>query len=50
MYSIANDLGLKHPSRREIREVFNILDSDGSGNVTFNEFKFLIKCILESLI
>lgn len=50
MYSISNDLGLKPPSRKEIRDVFGMLDSDGSGNITFYEFKFLIKCILESLI
>ena len=50
MHSISNDLGLKPPSKREIREVFNMLDSDGSGNITFYEFKFLVKCILESLI
>jgi Ca2+-binding EF-hand superfamily protein len=50
MFSVANDLGLKQPSRKEIREVFNILDSDGSGNITFYEFKYLIKCILESLM
>lgn len=50
MFSVASDLGLKQPSRKEIREVFNMLDSDLSGQITFFEFKFLIKCILESLI
>jgi Ca2+-binding EF-hand superfamily protein len=50
MKSIATDLRLTPPSKQEIKEVFEMLDEDGSGNISFIEFKFLIKCVLESLI
>ena len=50
MKSIANDLGLAKPTKEEIKEVFTMLDEDKSGNISYGEFKFLIKCVLESLI
>jgi Ca2+-binding EF-hand superfamily protein len=50
MNSIATDLGLSPPSKQEIKDVFDMLDSDHSGNISFVEFKVLIRCVLESLI
>ena len=50
MKSIAVDLRLTPPSKPDIKEVFDILDEDKSGIISYIEFKFLIKCVLESLI
>jgi Ca2+-binding EF-hand superfamily protein len=50
MNSIATDLGLASPTKQEIKDVFDILDADKSGNITYEEFKFLIKCVLEFLM
>jgi Ca2+-binding EF-hand superfamily protein len=49
MKSIASDLRLETPSKIDIKEVFDMLDEDKSGNISYIEFKFLIKCLLESL-
>jgi Ca2+-binding EF-hand superfamily protein len=49
MKSIASDLRLQTPSKIDIKEVFDMLDEDKSGNISYIEFKFLIKCLLESL-
>jgi Ca2+-binding EF-hand superfamily protein len=50
MVSISKDLRLDPPSKQEIKEVFNMLDSDQSGNISYKEFKVLIRCVLESLV
>lgn len=50
MKSIANDLRLTPPSKQDIKDVFDMLDEDRSGNISYSEFKFLIRCVLESLI
>ncbi len=49
MKSIAIDLRLNTPSHQEIKDVFNMLDEDNSGNISYKEFKFLIQCLLESI-
>ena len=49
MKSIATDLRLASPSKEDIKDVFEMLDEDKSGNISYVEFKFLIKCLLESL-
>lgn len=50
MNSIANDLGLTPPSKKEIKECFDLLDTDRSGNINYEEFKFLIKSVLEFIM
>lgn len=49
MSTISKDMGLPNPSKSEIKEVFELLDTDKSGNITLKEFKVLIRSILESL-
>ena len=49
MNTISRDMGLPLPSKSEIREVFELLDTDNSGTITLKEFKVLIQSILESL-
>jgi len=50
MLAIAKDLRMAPPTKNDIREVFTMLDEDKSGNISLNEFKILIKCVLESLL
>ena len=49
MNTISRDMGLPLPSKSEIREVFELLDTDNSGTITLKAFKVLIQSILESL-
>ena len=49
MKSIAIDLRLNNPSHQDIKDVFDMLDEDNSGNISYKEFKFLIQCLLESI-
>ncbi len=49
MKSISSDLRLDTPSKQDIKDVFDMLDEDKSGSISYIEFKFLIKCLLESL-
>ena len=49
MNTISRDMGLPLPSKSEIREVVELLDTDNSGTITLKEFKVLIQSILESL-
>lgn len=47
--SIYEDLGLKMPSNKDIKDVFTLLDRNKSGTINIREFKILIKCFLEYL-
>lgn len=47
--SIYEDLGLPLPSKKDLKDVFSLLDRNKSGNVNIREFKTLIKCFLEYL-
>jgi len=49
MKAIAGDLSLPNPTHQDIKDVFKMLDTDNSGNISFYEFKFLIQCVLESI-
>lgn len=44
--SIYEDLGLPLPSKKDLKDVFKLLDRNKSGTVNIREFKTLIKCFL----
>ncbi len=49
MEDISKDLGVDPPSKDEVTEVLNHLDTDKSGTVEFNEFVVLIKDVLTAM-
>jgi len=50
MERIAVEMGTDKPSDRDVDQVIKHLDTDGSGTIEFEEFKILIKDILESML
>lgn len=50
MAQISGDLGTEPPSKDEVQEVLNHLDSDKSGKIDFNEFIVLIKDVLKAMV
>ena len=50
MNQIFNDLSNELPTKKEVDEVFNYLDSNKKGSLNPEDFKVLIKDILKSLI
>ena len=46
MQNLANLLKVAKPSQKEISLVFKELDLDGDGNLSFDEFKVLVKIML----
>ncbi len=50
MNQIFNDLSKELPTKKEVDEVFDYLDSNKKGFISPEDFKVLIKDILKSLI
>lgn len=48
--SIYEDLRLKLPSKKELKDIFKLLDRNKSGTINVIEFKTLIKCFLIYLL
>ncbi len=48
MNKISLDMGMKLPSLTDIKTIFNTLDTDRSGLISYKEFKLLIVSILEA--
>lgn len=47
MTSVAKDIGMPEPSDADVDEVMNELDVNGDGKISQDEFKVLIKQVLE---
>lgn len=47
MSSVASDIGMDSPSDNDVRDVFKELDVNGDGKISLEEFKVLIKQVLE---
>ena len=50
MSQIASDRGADPPSKEDVKEVLEHLDTDHSGKIDFNEFKVLIVDVLKAMI
>ena len=50
MAQISSDMGAEPPTKEDVKEVLDHLDKDRSGKIEINEFKELIKDILQALI
>ena len=47
---ISSDMGADPPTREDVKDVLKYLDTDKSGKIDFEEFKVLIKDVLEVMI
>jgi Ca2+-binding EF-hand superfamily protein len=47
---ISSDMGADPPTREDVKDVLKYLDTDKSGKIDFEEFKVLIKDVLEAMI
>ena len=50
MNQIFSDLSNELPSKKEVEEVFDYLDSNKKGSLNFDDFKVLIKDVIKSMI
>ena len=50
MVQIAGDMGADPPTKEDVIEVMEHLDADKSGKIDFNEFKVLIRDVLEAML
>jgi Ca2+-binding EF-hand superfamily protein len=50
MVQIATDMGAEPPTKEDVLEVLQHLDADNSGKIDFNEFKVLIRDVLEAML
>ena len=50
MVQIATDMGADPPTKEDVCEVLEHLDTDKSGKIDFNEFKILIRDVLEAML
>jgi hypothetical protein len=50
MAQIAGDMGAEAPSKDDVKEVLEHLDSDKSGKISFDEFRVLIRDVLECML
>ncbi len=50
MTQIALDMGAEPPSKSDVIEVLEHLDSDKSGKISFDEFKVLIRDVLQAMV
>ena len=50
MSQIASDMGTEAPTKEDVMEVLQHLDTDQSGKISFEEFKVLIRDVLEAMI
>lgn len=49
MAQISSDMGAEPPSKEDVKEVLEHLDTDHSGKIDFAEFKVLIKDVLTAM-
>ena len=47
MSSVASDIGMDSPSDSDVKDVFLELDANGDGKISLEEFKVLIRQVLE---
>ncbi len=47
---ISSDMGADPPTKEDVNEVLKYLDTDNSGKIEYDEFKVLIKDVLESMV
>ena len=50
MSQISKQMGTMPPSREDIKEIFDNIDTDHSGEIDFDEFQVLIKNVLTSMM
>ena len=50
MNQIFSDLSNELPSKKEVDDVFDYLDSNKKGSLNFDDFKVLIKDVIKSMI
>ena len=50
MNQVFSDLSNELPTKKEIDEVFDYLDSNKKGSISFEDFKVLIKDIIKNMI
>jgi Ca2+-binding EF-hand superfamily protein len=50
MVQIALDMGAEPPTKEDVFEVLEHLDADKSGKIDFDEFKVLIRDVLEAML
>jgi Ca2+-binding EF-hand superfamily protein len=50
MAQIAGDMSADPPTKEDVMEVLEHLDTDKSGKISFEEFKVLIRDVLEAML
>ena len=50
MNQVFTDLSNESPTKKEIDEVFDYLDSNKKGTISFDDFKILIKDVIKNMI
>ncbi len=50
MSQISQDMGAEPPTKDDVKEVMEHLDTDHSGKIDFEEFSQLIKDVLSAMI
>ena len=50
MIQVSKDLGTKPPTSEDVSEVLNHLDTNKDGVISFNEFKVLIRDVLNAMV
>lgn len=50
MQSVAGDIGMPEPSSEDVKEVMRELDANSDGRISEDEFKVLIKQVLELML
>lgn len=47
MKNMATELGIPEPTEKDVKDAFKAMDTDKNGKVTLDEFKVLVRQILE---
>lgn len=47
MKNMATELGIPEPTEKDVKDAFKAMDADKNGKVTLDEFKVLVRQILE---
>ncbi len=50
MGQISQDMGAEPPTKEDVKEVMEHLDTDHSGQIDFEEFSQLIKDVLSAMV